>query len=381
MSNVTVEEVSGWRGIREFVGVPWRLFHYKNDPHWVPPLRVENYVRISPRLNPFHKHAKVKYLIARRNGEPVGRISSHISFRYNEFHDSNEGFFGWFECEDDPETARALLEAAEQKQREWGTNAILGPFNYTVNNECGLLVDGFDTPPMLLMTHNPPYYQKLIENCAYEKAHDLFAYRMDTSQPVPELIAKIAEQIRARPDVKFRKWDIKHNLRRELEIFFDIYNSAWNRNWGFAPLEKDELMSYEHEFKYLLDEDIAFMAEIDGKPAGFSLSLPNLNEAIIHMNGKLNPLTIWKFLKEKKRVNSVRVFALGVKPEYRRIGIGAVFYADTLLVARARGYKWGEMSWILESNKNMNKAIQTMGGWVYKTYRIYRKELAGVAAE
>lgn len=373
--SLTVDEVRDGRDRRTFVNIPWRLSHYRNDPNWVPPLKLENRYRMSEHFNPFFKNARVKYFIARRNGKPVGRISAHESYNFNRFQNTKWGFFGWFESEDDPETAGELFKAAGETLKSWGLEASVGPFNFTTNDECGLLIDGFDTPPMILMTHNPPYYQKLIEGQGYEKAQDLFAYRMDASQPEPEVVSKIAEQARARPGVKFRCWDLKNNIERELEYFLEIYNASWNRNWGFVPLEREELMGHKFEFKHLLDQEVAFMAEVEGKPAGFALSLPNLNEAIVHMNGKVNPVTVMKFMRAKKKITSLRVFALGVKPEYRKIGIGAVFYVDTLLVARRRGYKWGEMSWILESNDAMNRAIRTMGGRVYKTYRIFKKDL------
>lgn len=374
--SIEVKEVTGIMGRLDFINFPWKLHYYRNDPNWVPPLKVENLQRMSERFNPFFKNARAKYYMAFRDGRPVGRISAHEVFNFNKFQNLKWGYFGWFECEDYPETAKALIDTAERQVKEWGLDTIVGPMNYTVNHECGLLIDGFDTPPMILMTHNPPYYQKLIEACGYDKAQDLFAYRMDSTEPVPEGVRKIADHIRMTPNVKFRTWDIKNNLRSEIIAFHEIYNAAWNRNWGFCPLELDELLSHEMEFKFLLDEEISFMAEVEGKPAGFSLSLPNINEAIIHMNGSVKPGSILKFLKARKNISGLRVFALGVKPEYRSVGIGAVFYADTLTVGHNRGYKWGEMSWILESNKAMNKAIQTMGGKIYKTYRVFKKSVA-----
>jgi len=375
MSSITIEEVRSRKDRREFINLPWRLSHYRNDPNWAPPLKLENALRLSKRLNPFFKNARVKCFLARRGGKPVGRISAHESYRFNDFQKTRWGFFGWFESEDDPEVAAALFDVAEKQLKEWKMESIVGPFNFTTNDECGLLIDGFDTPPMFLMTHNPPYYQKLVEDVGYEKAQDLLAYRMDATEPVPEDMEKIADHIRSRPDVTFRTWDIKRNLQREMEYFLEIYNAAWSRNWGFLPLDRKEFFSHKTELRYLLDEEVAFMAEVDGKPAGFALSLPNLNEPIAHMNGRVTPRTIWRFLKERKNIQSLRVFALGVKPEYRRIGIGAVFYVDTLNVAYRRGYKWGEMSWILESNAAMNRAIRAMGGTVYKTYRIFKKDL------
>ncbi len=375
MASVTVEEVGGGKDRKDFLNLPWKLFHYRNDINWVSPLKLENMYRMSKRFNPFFKNARVKYFLARRDGRVVGRISAHESYRFNEFQKTKWGFFGWFESDDDPEVAAALFDSAEKQLREWDMEACLGPFNFTTNDECGLLIDGFDTPPMIMMTHNPPYYQKLVENLGYEKAQDLFAYRLDATQPVPEGVAKIADRVRSRPDVTFRSWDLKRNLRREMEYFLEIYNAAWNRNWGFVPLDREEFFSHELEFRYLLDEEVAFMAEVEGKPAGFALSLPNLNEPIAHMNGRVTPWSIMRFIREKKNIQGLRVFALGVKPEYRRVGIGAVFYVDTLVIARRRGYKWGEMSWILESNDAMNRAIRTMGGKVYKTYRIYKKDL------
>lgn len=375
MPPIRVVEVKGWRGKGKFINLPWEIPWYLSDKNWVPPLRVENRMRMSERVNPFFKHARVKYFMAYRGSKPVGRISAHVAEKFVEFHNKKWGFFGWFESVDDQEVATALLRTAEAQLKEWGMESCLGPFNYTVNDECGLLVDGFDTPPMIMMTHNPPYYQKLIEGAGYRKAQDLYAYRLDaTAEPPPGIVA-IAEQIRNSGKATFRTWDIKHNLRRELIAFHEIYNSAWNRNWGFCPLSLEELLSHEFEFRWLLDEEVAFMAEVDGKPIAFSLSLPNLNEAIKLMNGRLTPFTLFKFIRGLKKIEGLRVFALGVKPEYRKMGVGAVFYIDTLLVAKKRGYKWGEMSWILENNDAMNRAIRAMGGTIYKTYRIYQNDL------
>jgi len=376
MATIKIKEVKGWFGKGKFINFPWTLPAYLSDKNWVPPLRAENRIRMSERFNPFFHHAKVRYFMAYRDAQPVGRISAHVADQFNEFQKVKWGFFGWFESVDDPEVAKALFGRAEAQLKEWGMTASLGPLNYTVNHECALLIDGFDTPPMILMTHNPPYYQKLIEGAGYTKAQDLFAYRLDATADPPPGIVAIADQIRKRPDIKFRYWDIKHNLHNELIAFHEIYNASWNRNWGFCPLPLDELLSYEFEFKYLLDEEVAFMAEVDGKPVAFSLSLPNLNECIMPMNGGLGPASIWKFYKKLKKIEGLRVFALGVKPECRKMGVGAVFYVDTLLVAKRRGYKWGEMSWILESNGPMNRAIQAMGGKVYKTYRVFKKDLA-----
>ena len=375
MPRLKVIEVTGWRGKGKFIEFPWRLPYYLSNHNWVPPLRVENRLRMSERLNPFFRNAKAKYFMAYRYGNPVGRISAHVSNRFNDFHNTQWGFFGWFESVNDQDAAHALFDRAEEQLKEWGMTTSVGPMNFTVNDECGLLIEGFDTPPMILMTHNPPYYKELIENAGYTKAQDMFAYRLDTTAEPPPAIVAIADQIRRRPDIKFRTWDIRKNLRGELKAFLDIYNAAWNRNWGFCPLDRDELMSHELEFKYLLDEEVAFMAEVDGKPIAFSLSLPNLNEPVKLMNGRLTPAALWRFIRNIKKITSLRVFALGVKPEYRRMGVGAVFYIDTLLVARRRGYKWGEMSWILESNAPMNRAIQAMGGTVYKTYRVFKKDL------
>lgn len=376
MPSIKVEEVKGWSGKGKFINFPWSLPDYLNDKNWVPPLKAENRIRMSERLNPFFKHAKAKYFMAHKDGKAVGRISAHVAERFNEFQKNNWGFFGWFESIDDPEVAGALFDRAEAQLKEWGMTSSIGPLNYTVNDECGLLIDGFDTPPMILMTHNPPYYQRLIEGAGYAKAQDLFAYRLDATAEPPAGIVAIAEQIRKRPDVKFRSWDLKKNLRNELIAFHEIYNAAWNRNWGFCPIDRDEILSREFEFRYLLDKEVAFFAEVGGKPIAFSLSLPNINECIQLMNGSLNPVSIWKFFKKLKKIEGLRVFALGVMPEHRKMGVGAVFYVDTLIVARNRGYKWGEMSWILESNGPMNRAIQAMGGTVYKTYRVFKKDLA-----
>jgi GNAT superfamily N-acetyltransferase len=287
------------------------------------------------------------------------------------------GFFGWFEAIHDQSVAEALFTAAGEWLRQKGRDRMQGPFNFNINDECGLLVNGFDTPPMLMMTHNPPYYQRLFEAAGLVKAQDLYAYRLDATAEAPADVVKFAQGVRARPDVVVRPWNMK-DFQGEMRRWLEVYNSAWEKNWGSIKMTEAEFMAHALELRWLADPELLFMAETkDGEVMGCAMTLPNLNEYLKTLNGHLYNLLPfrWFDMIVKKKYRSCRVVTLGVKEQFRRSGVGAVFYHDTLMAAKRRGYEWGEMSWILESNDAMNRAILHMGGQVYKTYRIYEKAL------
>lgn len=347
---------------------------YRNDKNFVHPLFFDVSTKLDKRKNPYFEHAKAKYFIAERNREMVGRLTAQIDRHYFEHWGAKVGHFGFFECIDDQEVANALFDRACEWLRQEGQEKIQGPYNLTINDECGLLIDGFDLPPMILMTYNPPYYQKLIENYGFKKAMDLLAYRMDSTQEPPEDVVRFAEMLKKKHQITIRNMSHR-NFDRELDKFVEIYNSAWEKNWGMVPLTEKEIRMHKPELWLLARffPELNFFAEVEGKPVGMSITLPNFNEVLIKLNGRLLTPGIFRFFTHK--FESCRVFALGVKPDYRRLGIGAVFYVETLFTARRLGYKWGEMSWILENNQEMNRAIQHMGGKVYKSYRIYEKEL------
>ena len=369
---VRIEPVSGRSDLRAVLRLPWRI--YRNDPHWVPPLLVEQRKLLNRRRHPFHEHADVEYFLARRGTRVVGRIAAIVNHRHVEFHDEPVGFFGFFECEDDPAAACALLSTAEDWVGQRGMRAIRGPMSFSTNEECGLLVSGFDEPPKIMMTHNPPYYERLLEGAGLRKAKDLLAYLIPDVRPPERLlrgVARLSERARA----TIRPIRMKE-LAREIERIRDVYNSAWERNWGFVPMTEAEFDEMAKQMKQIVDPELCLLAEIDGEVVGFELALPDFNQAIRHANGRLLPFGIFRLLWHARRIDDVRVVTLGVKPEYRRLGLDAMMMLRGYQRAAARGYRRSEASWILEDNVGMRRILERLGWAVHKTYRVYDKPLA-----
>jgi GNAT superfamily N-acetyltransferase len=377
MNTITVDPVRTPAELREFVDLPFRL--YGSDRNWVPPLRSDLRKVLDRDGNPFFEHGVAGYFLARRAGRAVGRISAHVDRNFNEFHTNGDasdrtGFWGFFECEEDPDATAALFDAAAGFLAGHGMATMVGPASFTLNDECGLLVDGFDSPPVLLMTYNPPFYELLVEKAGFEKAQDLYAYRLDADAEPPADVVEFART--AEDGFTFRRIDLK-DFEAELGRALRIYNEAWERNWGFCPMTEREIRAKAKELKPILDPNLVIVAEQDGEPVGFGLTVPDVNEVLVRSRGRLGPVTIARMLwrARRRRWNVCRVFVLGVRKEFRRTGVGAHLYVDTLLAARRGGYRWGEMSWILESNDAMNRAIRHMGGTVYKTYRMYERAI------
>jgi GNAT superfamily N-acetyltransferase len=381
--SVEVRPVSSRRDLTRFIKLPWRL--YRNEPNWVPPLISERRQFLDPARNPFFEHAEAQYLLAWRNGEVVGRISAHIDRNFNEFQQNDWGLFGFFEAEDDPEVAGALLEAAAAWLRERGRDRMVGPMDFTTNDECGLLVEGHDRPPMILQGWHHPYYQRLLEahgGAGLTKAMDLYMWELRLDKVEDKggfhpLIHEMAQKVRTEHGVTVRNMR-KRDIEEEIERFLEVYNAAWERNWGFVPLKDDEVRHYAKQLKPILDEHWAWIAERDGEVLGAALSLPDVNVCLAHMNGRLLPFGWAKFLYHRRKIDRIRVFALGVKPEYQHLGIAAAFYIEHLRGAaddRDRVW-WGEMGWILETNEPMNRAMEGMGGRIVRRYRLYEKPLS-----
>jgi hypothetical protein len=373
---VTVAPVRTDRDLAAFVEVPFDL--YRCDPLWVAPIRSDLLRRLDPDRNPFFEHAEAAYFLARRGDRSVGRISAHTDASFDRIHadEPSTGFFGFFECENDADAALALFDAAEEWLASRGRVRMIGPASFTLNDEAGLLVDGFDSSPMIFMTYNPDYYELLVGKGGFERAQDLWAYRLDaTAEPPPEMVAwgeEAAERFTFRP-IDMKRFD------RDLLAFMDVYNASWERNWGFAPVSEAEIHAHAKDLRPLIDPRLVIVVEdgASGETAAVGLTLPNLNEALIRAKGRLGPVSaariLWK--AKRRRWEACRVFALGVKPAYRQTGVGARLYCETLAAARRAGYRWGEMSWILESNVEMNHAIRHMGGTIYKTYRMYERPI------
>jgi len=363
-----VKPVRGKGQLRTFLRLPWRI--YRDDPLWVPPLLRE----VAPFFtgkHPFCRHATVLPLLAMKDGEAVGRVAAIVDRRFIDYHGRRIGYFGFFEAMDDLEVARALMQGAKEALREMGMEEMIGPMNPSTNYECGMLVDGFSTPPYIMMPHNPPYYPKLMEAIGLHKARDLYANLIIGDGTIPERIQRIATwALKKTPGLRVRtveKGDVEGEIRR----FMRIYHEAWAKNWGFVPMSEDEVVFMAKALKAVLVPDLGLFAEVDGEAVGFILALPNYNLILRHLNGRLGPLGLLKALYWKRRIDELRVLLLGVRPPYQRRGIETLLYVEVFRRGYRLGYKRGEMSWILEDNHLMQKGIEAMGGRRYKTYRIY----------
>jgi hypothetical protein len=362
---------------KAFVRVQFDLL--RGDPQWVPPLVLERLELLDPRKNPFFEHGEAELFVAWRGGRPVGRISAQLDRLHHERHDPAEGFFGFFDAPDDPEVVGALWRAVEDWHRARGHRRVLGPFSFTINGEMGVLIDGFDTPPFLMMNHNPPYYAARLEALGLTRAKDVFAWRYVPGE-LNDATRQIAEYTRSVPGVKLRRLDPKR-LDAEVRTVMTIFNEAWSSNWGYLPFTENELSKMAREFKLLLDPRVAFVVEVDGEPAAMALSMPNLNEAIRDLDGRLLPTGLFKLLwrLKVKGLRSLRLILLGIRPKFRGRpelkGLSVLLYVETHLQAVAAGYDLGELSWTLEDNEKINNGIRLMGGVPYKTYRVFQKAL------
>jgi len=366
---VNVRPVETKRDLTEFIKFPWQI--YKSDPYWVPPLIMERKEFLDRRKNPFFKHADVVFYLAKRNGQTVGRIAGIVNHNHIKFHQEQAGFFGLFECVKDYEVAKALLNTVQDWLKSKGMKIMRGPANFSSNEEWGFLVEGFDSRPVIMMGYNPPYYLDFMESYGMVKAKDLYAYFIDKSLPTPDRVVRMAENIKKK--VKIRNINMKE-FKGEVERIKQIYNSAWSKNWGFIPMTDEEFDHLAKNLKQIVDPHMVFIAEVDGKPAGFSLALPDFNQVLARLNGRLFPLGIFKLLwhtKIKNKIDGVRIITMGVVPEFQKRGIDTVFYVESYNVGVKRGYTWAEMSWILEDNTLMNRVLKLLGARLHKKYRIY----------
>lgn len=369
--SLSIEVIRKSRHLNVFLKLPWRL--HRGDPNWVPPLIADQRKLLDPKRHPFFEHAQMTWLMARRDGHVVGRICAIDDRAHVEFWQEPVGFFGFFECENNPDTARALIEAAANWLQPRGLDFMRGPMNPSTNETCGLLIEGFDSPPVFMMPYNPPYYAELLEKAGLAKVRDLYAYKL-TKEDVPQRLIKSGEEIRRRLDIKVRPINLK-NVGAELERIREIYNSAWAKNWGFVPMTAAEFDYTAQDLKKIADPNLAFIAEDGDRPVGFSLALPDLNIALKHVNGRLFPFGILKLLYHSRKIKSARVITMGVIQEYRGRGIDVLFYLETFERGVKAGYESAELSWILEDNVPMNRIMNMMGARIYKRYRIYEMAL------
>ena len=368
MENLEVVRVQDRTARKEFLELPYRL--YRTTPHWVPPLRMAQKELFDVGKHPFYANAEIEFLLARRDGRVAGRIAAIIDRNHNRFQGEEAGFFGFFECENDPAAAAALLGAARDWVTARGAEVVRGPVNPSTNYECGLLVEGFDSDPMVMMTYNPPYYATLIEGAGLHKAKDLWAWLSSTTAVATEKVLRVGDRALRSNGVTVRPISRK-DFWADVEKVWTVYNSAWARNWGFVPMTREEFLLSAKEMKQILDPELILIGEVGGRTVGFALALPNINEALKRAHGRLFPFGLVKILYYGRLITSLRVLALGVVEEYRTAGVAAAFYATLIRNARRLGYGDSEMSWILEDNVLMNRSLKALGARRYKTYRIY----------
>jgi hypothetical protein len=365
-----VREAASASDRRRFIAYPYT--RNRSDPHWIPPLRMSERERLTPPKNPFFAHADLALFLARRNGNVVGRIAAIDDRLHNETHGDNVAMFGFFEAED-AASAHALLDTVEQWSAEHGRRAVRGPLNPSLNESAGLLVDGFDTDPMLLMPHNPPEYAGFIEAAGYSKVKDLYAWIYDLDRGVEPAMAKIAARLRDRHGITVRPLRLSE-FDREVERLWVIYSGAWERNWGFVAPTPEEFRRIAAELRPIFDPRCAVCAEVDGKPVACAIAVPDINQALKGTGGRLFPLGLVRLLGRRWIIDQIRLLLLGILPEYRPYGI------YPLLIAQLHrqvfpAYRRIEFSWVLEDNRDINRPLELAGARRYKTYRIYEKHL------
>jgi hypothetical protein len=367
-----VRPVQGRRDIRRFIDYMYE--RNASDPHWVPPLWLGEHDRINPKKNPFFAHAEMQLLLAWRGDRVVGRIAAIDDRLHQETHGDNVAMFGFFEAED-AEATRALLAAVEVWARARGRAHVRGPISPSLNDMCGLLIDGFDTDSMLLMPHNPPEYRTFIEQAGYQKVKDLFAWLYDLDRGVPEVMARIAERRRDTLQLTVRQINMKEFMG-EIDRLRELYTSAWERNWGFVAPTKEEFQHIAKEMKPIFEPRCAVVAEAQGRLVACAVALPDINQALRGTNGKLFPLGLFKLLTRRRYIDQARLLLLGIDPEYRSTGLYPVLIAQLHQQSIGGPYKRVEFSWILEDNRDINQPAEAAGARRYKTYRIFQKALA-----
>jgi GNAT superfamily N-acetyltransferase len=378
MSSLTVRPVSGRRDLRRFVKTPFSI--HRDHPNWVPPLIVERMQFLNRSKNPYFDHAEVELFIAERDGEPVGRISAQIDARWDEYRGGNDAQFGFFETVDDPEVAGALLDAATAWLAERGREKVYGPMDFTTNDELGIMIEGFEHRPVILEPWHPPYYQRLIEGHGFSKAMDLLMWNLQMGKLQKGLefhpaIHEAAQKSLDEHSITIRSMK-KSDMAGEIARFHEVYNEAWGDNWGFVPITDEEVEFHAASLKLVMDEDWAMIAETDdGEVVGAALTLPDINQVLSKMNGRVLPLGWLKFLRGKPKIDVVRILALGVKKKWQHTGVAAALYVRHIQTTDPDGVMTGEAGWILETNEPMNRALEGMGGVVNKKFRIYEKPL------
>jgi len=375
---IDVVPATSRRDLRRFVDLPWRLFDRKRFPQWVPPLRATVYDALDRSGNPFYVDADRELFLAWRDGKLVGRIAAIENRAHNRFHDDRVGFWGFFECADDQAVADALFDAAARWLGARGLEVMRGPMNPSTNYECGLLTDGFEHRPSFMTTWNPPYYETLCDRAQLRKAKDLVAYFIpmgDRAWSLPPAFERLADRALAKSRVEFRDLDLRR-FEQELEVCWEVYNAAWERNWGFVPMSKAEFVHTARDMKPLLNPRYAFAADVDGKTVAFMLAVPDYSGVLQRIgNGRLFPTGALRLVLGKRGIHDWRVMALGLRRDFRARGILPLFAWEAFRRGREAGEQGAEASWILEDNEPMNRAMVAMGTRIYRRWRVYDREI------
>jgi GNAT superfamily N-acetyltransferase len=375
-TGVRVTPVSGRRDLKAFIDLPFRL--HANRPLWTPPLKLERRLFLNRKMNPFFSHGEAEYFLAWKDGRVAGRITAQVNDAFNEYQQKNWGWFGFLEFEDDQEVVEALLAAADEWCRARGKERMVGPASFAMNDESGVLVEGYDVRPMILQPWNPPYYSERLEQAGLSKAMDLLMWNLEVEDrdKVLPVIWELAGKVQSEHGIRVRPMR-RRQLRKDMDSFAEVYNAAWSKNWDFVPYSKKDLDAYTMDMHLAFDKHWFFIAEKEdtGEVVGMAITIPDLNQVLEKMRGHLLPLGWWYFLRRSKITTRVRVGFLGVKPEYQHTGVAAKLYQEHFDAAEHRPQKGGEMGWILETNTPMNRGMEAMGGKVVKRYRIYERVL------
>ncbi|MEO8969325.1 MAG: hypothetical protein ABI355_17065 [Solirubrobacteraceae bacterium] len=370
---IEVREASGAGDLRAFVALPYRL--HAGTP-WVPPVKLERYQFMHRRLNPFFSHGEAAYFLGRRDGRVVGRISAHLDTAFNAHHGSRWGMFGFLEFEDDPEVLEKLLGAAEAWLRARDCERMIGPWSFSINDEAGILFEGFEHEPLIREPWNPPYYLDRCEEADLTKAMDLYGWGLEISdqENMNPILPKIAQRAADKYGITIRRMSRRH-LRREMEEFATVYNAAWSGNWGFTPYSKADLDAYAIDMQLVFDRNWFMIAEQDSKTIAVAITIPDINQVYAKMQGRLLPLGWFHYLNRARITDRVRIGFLGVLPEYQHTGVAAALYLEHFQTAARRPQKRGEASFILETNTAMNRGLEAMGGRIVKRWRVYERVL------
>jgi hypothetical protein len=376
MTRSEIKEVSSKKDWNEFIKLPWRI--YKNDPLWVPPLLFDLKRQLNKKMNPFFQDAEVKYWIAFAERNCVGRIAAIVNHQHNRFHNDRVGFFGYFECINDKSVASELFFATHEWLKKKGIATVWGPVNLSLANESGVLIEGFERSPIIQMNYNPRYYSELVEGLGYKKEHDLLAFYIGDdilkNESIMQRLKRLSDIVTQKEKISFRYFN-KKDFKNEVERIRLLFNEYMSNNWGFVPIEKKEFDFMAQSLKPLLIKELAIFAEINGEAVGFSLALPDINQIVKKIDGKLFPFGIFKFLFLKNKITDIRVILMGINKPFRKKGLEAVFYYQTIIEGAKRKFTGAELSWVSEANPLMIRALENLNAKLYKRYRVFSKQL------